>query len=133
MVLPKKLGGGRSRTAALKWPERYSLPCDITQKYKLGRSQGWWAAAVYVLAGHWSAGGQQHHFSVLCIFQWLCIAPFLLLYLYLSSVCQYFCHQLYLYLYLSTSGSTSFYYFLCVLLGLCFLILSPISLEEGGE
>ena len=30
LVVHKKVGGGRSRTTALNWPERYSLPCDIT-------------------------------------------------------------------------------------------------------
>ena len=94
LVLLKDLGGGRIRTAALNWPERYSLPCDITQKYKLGRSQSWWAAATCELAGHWSAGGQQHHFFVLSIFRWLCIAPFLFLDLYLLSVHQYFSYYL---------------------------------------
>ena len=94
LVLHKNLGGGRIRTAALNWPERYSLPCDITQKYKLGRSQSWWAAATCELAGHWSAGGQQHHFFVLSILRWLCIAPFLFLDLSLLSVHQYFSYYL---------------------------------------
>ena len=105
--MPKKLGGGRSRTAALNWPTAILYHVISQRTQNMGRCEGWGATAALELAGHWSAGSQQHHFSVLCIFWWLCIAPFLLLTLYLLSVHQYFCHYLYLFLSISPSMCTS--------------------------
>jgi len=57
-------------------------------------SELWGATAACELTGHWSAGGQQHHFFVISVFWWLCISPFLFLPHYLLSVRQYFSYYL---------------------------------------
>ena len=66
LVLPKNLGGGRIRTAALNWQEGYSLPCDVTENYEC---EGIWIVGCHcclwtdrALVSRWSAA------SLLCSF-----------------------------------------------------------------
>jgi len=72
--VPKKLEGGRTRTAALNWQEGYSLPCDVTENYEC---EGIWIVGCHcclwtdrALVSRWSAA------SLLCSFYLLVVVHF---------------------------------------------------------
>ena len=120
----KELGGGRTRTADLSWPRRYSVPYSIMWK-KLEKWWGvvWGAAAAQGLAGHWSAGGEQllvHHFffwACVCVCVCVCVCLCVCIYNYYYMFSSFF--SLLANSFLSQSTSSTLLVFVFVLFFVC--------------